>query len=351
MESHIKTVLFILLGLSLIIVVLAICGSREGYSPPPSLRDRVRVYISSPLFNMSDLYYSLGANGLTSTRAGSIASDNVSFSESAEMANLFDSALNIPKGGIVQICAKKGWECYSPARDGFNMAEYVGAASAYLGEILTAGSKEAKALKAVNVTMEDVPMVGAYLLMAVYGFDMYNLINRCNCFIFNSAGITMDDGSVAELGIGSARGLPIVLHAPEDVTLFAGGIVNPMVAGAGSIDLRVQKWKYFTIEDACNALEKKIKKILSGSSSEYWRTTPPPKGLDFWSSLGGKIWKFKFKDHVVDQKGVVVQNKSLQDVFRIYNSNDKGKAYIAGHIIGLVKQTQQEFNVPLLTSD
>lgn len=329
----------------LISKIVSIRGrEKQTYTPPPSLKNKIRVYVSSPLFNMSDLYYSIGQRGLTSTASASIASDNVKSSSSELLGKIFKNTLNIPYGGIVEEIAKRGWECYSPARDGFNLAAYIGTTSTNLGTILKGNDKNAKTLKDLGVTEADIPLTGSYLLMAVYAFDMYNLINRCNCFIFNSAGITMDDGSVAELGIASVRGLPIAIHSPEDVSLFAGGIINPMVAGAGSTDLRVQKWKYLNIKDVCDALERKIENILESQEQEYYRTTPPPKNIAFWSQLGSHIWNFKFKKLTVDQNGVVDEDKSINTEFRLNNSNEKGKAFIGGYIIGLVKQTLTQFN-------
>lgn len=351
-KAVILTLFFLLVALIILFLVFYRTNKGEGFSNfqrPPSLKRKIRVYVSSPLFNMSDLFYSVGINGLTSTSSASIASDNVKFPGIARYADIFASTMGIPRGGMAQYLAERGWEAYIPARDGFNMAVYAGVTTAFLPGILSAGDADSKALKDAGVTQQDAAFAGAYLLMAVYAFDMFNLVSRCNCFIFNSSGITMDDGSVAELGIASARGLLISIHSPEDVTLFAGGIINPMVAGAASIDLRSEKWKFYTIKDVVNDMKEKIIKFREKGGPEYWRVTRPPDNIMFWNTLGSKIWNYKFKNHVVDQDGVTDLDQSMNDDFRIKDSNDMGRAFIGGHIIGLIKQTQKDFDLPLLT--
>ena len=93
-------------------------------SPPPDLTKKVRVYVSAPLFQMSDLFYAVGISGLTNTEPGGVTSDNVQMDDIDALADIYSSTMGIPKGGIAQALAENGLESYIPARDGFNMAIY-----------------------------------------------------------------------------------------------------------------------------------------------------------------------------------------------------------------------------------
>ena len=320
-------------------------------SPPPLITQKVRIYVSSPLFKMSDLFYGVGINGLLSTEPGGVTSDNIDFDEVEDLAQTLSSTMGIPRGGIAQAIARRGIEAYIPARDGFNMAILIGGTVTYLADLLAAGDAKSDYLKSLGVELSDVAMVGAYLLMAVYAFDMYNLTSRCNCCLFNTSGLAMDDGSVAELGIASARGLPTTIHAPEDYTLFAGGIINPMVAGAASIDLSLNKWKFWNIEEALDDLVSKLKVAQSLPDPQYSHYAGMPYQIDFWNALGEKIWlmRYKSKDsHVTTIDGVVIQKESYTNNYLQATGSSKGQGYIGSIVVGLVKQTQKEFGLPPL---
>ena len=325
---------------------------KQMKSPPPLLTDSIRVYVSAPLFKMSDLFYGIGINGLTSTEPGGVTSDNIDYDYINELADIYSTTMGIPKGGMAEALAVRGLSAYIPARDGFNMAVLIGGTMTYLGELLSAGDEKTKKLEDLGVVGSDAGMAGAYLLMAVYAFDMYNLVSRCNCCIFNTNGLAMDDGSVSELGIASTRGIPTSIHAPEDFTLFAGGIINPMVAGASSIDLSIPSWKTFNIEDAIDDLLNKIKTQFSDKTPQYSHYAGVPKQIDFWNSLGEKIWLMRYKtknSHVVGIDGRTDQVKSYTNMYLLNMGSAKGQGYIGSTVVGLVKSTQKEFGLPYLS--
>ena len=321
-------------------------------SPPPSLTRKVRVYVSAPLFQMSDLFYAVGISGLTNTEPGGVTSDNVQMDDIEALADIYSSTMGIPKGGIAQALAENGLESYIPARDGFNMAILIGNTSAQLKNLLAAGDEKSTYLKSLGLVDEDVKLVGAYLLMAVYSFDMYNITSRCNCMIFNANNIVMDDGSAVELGIGSARGMPIVIHSNQDTSLFAGGIVNPMVAGASGYDLSLDSSKFYSIHDAIDELKKKVHVAQYSSRPQYSKFAGVPETIDFWNSVGEKIWlmRFKTKDSLVlKPNGTINQRASYTNMYLLNSGSNAGQGYIGSVVCGLVKQTMKEFNYADLT--
>ncbi len=323
---------------------------KPASSPPPKIEDRIRVYISSALFSMPDLFYAIGINGLTSTLPGGVTSDNIKFSKIDRLAQILSTTMGVPRGGIAQSLAQRGIDSYIPARDGFNMAVLIAGTQQYLPSLLTNPTYKDK-LNSLGVVAEDANMAGAYLLMAVYSFDMYNLTSRCNCCIFNTNGLAMDDGSCVELGIASARGLPTVIHAPNDYTLFAGGIINPMVAGAASTDLSLNKWKFYNIKECIDQLEKELRKANSSSVPQYSHYAPLPEQVNFWNTLGERIWltRYRSKDsHYVDEFGVLDQISSYTDLYLLNSGSPIGQGFIGSIICGIVKQTQKEFGYPPL---
>lgn len=350
-----RTIIIVLSTLLLGILLVALLNSTKvtlepASSPPPKIEDRIRVYVSSALFSMPDLFYAIGINGLTSTRPGGVTSDNIRFSKINLLADTLSTTMGIPRGGMAEALAKRGLDSYIPARDGFNMAVLISNTVSYLPQLLKNPLYKDK-LNSLGVVESDAAMAGAYLLMAVYAFDMYNLTSRCNCCIFNTSGLAMDDGSAVELGIASARGLPTVIHAPNDYTLFAGGIINPMVAGAASVDLSLTKWKFYSVKECIDKLESELKKEFRTATPQYSHYAPLPTQVNFWNTLGEKIWltRYRTKDsHYVDETGVLDQRSSYTDMYLLNSGSPIGQGYIGSIICGIVKQTQKEFGYPPL---
>ena len=350
MKKKIVILILIMLLISLFSVLFYNISKTNGnLNPPPPLSSGLRVYVSSPLFNMSDLFYSIGINGLQSTTAGSIASDNIQSSDMGYLGQILSTNMGIPLGGVAEAIAKRGWESYIPARDGFNLVLFAGSTATYWNNYISAvGTPEYKKLKSYGLVEADQELIGTYLLMAVYSFDMYNLTERCNCFLFNSGGITMDAGSVVELGIANARGLPVTIHAPEDVTLFAGGIVNPMVAGCSGYNLTTTTWKFYDINLALDDLENKCQQQLASGKEEWTRNNSFPKRVEFWATLGRRVWNLRFKGSnglVTDESGATMTKESLTDIYFSNFKSPSGAGYLGAIICGIVKQILVEFNI------
>jgi hypothetical protein len=321
-----------------------------GITPPPNIEDKVVVYVSSGLFNLAEILYCQGyKNVAAKDETAQIVSDHIPTiydqkfdGQDGEAAKRMLDLLG-PPGGMMEAIAKqkhwlngKQWQSYIPARDGFNMAIFMQAASTV--------SFEDVQKQVPELTAEDWKINGSYLLMAVYGYDMFNLISRCNCCIFNGNGITKDSGSVAELGIATSRGFPLIIFQNSLLTPFANLMDNPMVLGATGefLDVSLYTW---TIDDAIKALNAKLQIVYNRNKFgelNYASKNPPAYLPAFWSNVGKNVWNWRYISNNYDEFGRNI-SKTSDEWNKWWKLGSIGKAYIVGRICVLVKNTQKSF--------
>jgi hypothetical protein len=332
---------------------------------PPSLHEKKVVYCSSGLFNLYEIMYTIGLSQLASkTGAASILADHVpwiypdnKFAKEPKNSKLAFAinrikdymafpTVDIPVGGLATAIAQYkglGWKSYIPARDGFDMALFLGAAMAmpYSGLRHLIESGQLKGL-----TEHDWNIKAVSLLEAVYGFDMYNLLCRCNCFIFNADGIAMDDGSCAEIGIGTSRGMPLVIHHDQNTGNFPNHVINPMIAGAQGYNLS-QEDMATSIPEAIEKLDVKMKKFLAEEQFEYYHYIPPPKVPSYWANVGYAVWSWKYKKYIIKDDGTLAAPKDIysEEFDNWIGMGNNGKAYIVAKICLLVKAVQEKYKI------
>ena len=383
-------VIFILLAVVIALVATRSCRNKDSIlqkfswtiPPPPSIKDEICVYVSSGLFNLYEVMYSIGLKSLADTSiAASVFSDHVPtlyqnaqaytkepgkfssnwFSKQAQ-ANLVVNTISqdiyqIPDGGIAEILRKpdskmykksEGWRSYIPARDGFNMAFFI---SATINPKVTLPLLQ-KSLPKLTASMWEAR--ATTLLEAVYGFDMYNLISRCNVCIFNANGIAMDDGSCVELGICTTRGYPCVVHRNELTSNFPAGVINPMVAGAAGYSLGYLKRP--TIDTSIALMDSILKSITtqSGQQLDYGHFTPPPKLVSYWCNVGEVVWQWKYTsdpNHYKIRSDGTLDPSSYSDEYinfmtTIGKSNpDLGKSLCVAKICLLIHEVKLKYGV------
>lgn len=337
---------------------------------PPSLHDQKVVYVSSGLFNLYELLYTIGLSQLASIGTeASVLADHIPWiypdnkfatpSKTEPKLNaIIDKIKNfmkteqIPIGGMATSIAQykgKGWKSYIPARDGFDMALFLEAAFAtHYSEIPNDLLKgPLKGLTEFDWTYT----AGPTLLEAVYGFDMFNLLCRCNCFIFNADGIAMDDGSCAEIGIGTARGLPIVIHHDQNTANFPNKVVNPMIAGAQGYNLGqgtpTHPIMATSIPQALELLDTKLQTFLAEDQFEFYHYIPPPKIPSFWANVGYAVWHWKYKKYIIKSDGTLAAPKEIynKEFYDWMQKGAPGKAYIVAKIILLVNAVKEKYKV------
>ncbi len=71
-----------------------------------------------------------------------------------------------------------------------------------------------------------------YINKQVFALDVYQIIERCETFVFNMNGRVPDEGGVVEMAIAMMHGKPIVIYK-EDPRSLLFGRSNPMLIGAG----------------------------------------------------------------------------------------------------------------------
>jgi nucleoside 2-deoxyribosyltransferase len=65
---------------------------------------------------------------------------------------------------------------------------------------------------------------------AIFALDVYQIVKRCDCLVFNMNGRVPDEGAVAEAGIAFAAGKPVVIYKNDARTIFKGRD-NSMITG------------------------------------------------------------------------------------------------------------------------
>lgn len=69
---------------------------------------------------------------------------------------------------------------------------------------------------------------------AIFALDCFQIITRCDYFVFNMNGRVPDEGAVAEAGIAFAAGKPLVLYKNDRRSVFKG-VDNSMLTGLSVI--------------------------------------------------------------------------------------------------------------------
>jgi len=83
------------------------------------------------------------------------------------------------------------------------------------------------------------PQAAQFLHAAIFALDVYQLVEECDCLVWNLNGRTPDEGAVSEAAMAWTLGKPIVAYK-EDVRTLIAGRDNPLLVGM--VDFR-------TIED------------------------------------------------------------------------------------------------------
>jgi len=116
---------------------------------------------------------------------------------------------------------------------------------------------------------------------AIFALDVYQIVQRCEYFVFNMNGRVPDEGAVAEAGIAFATGKPVVLYKNDYRSTFCGKD-NSMLLGLSALDPVGDRKKLpSALLDAQEILEKQ------GSSGK----AALPASLSKVVGLGKKIWR------------------------------------------------------------
>lgn len=153
---------------------------------------------------------------------------------------------------VAAVLEAGGFETYLPQRDGLE----VGKLMAILLDPQISSQTGQIALSIVR--------------KVVFSLDVYQLLGRCTCLVFNMDGRVPDGGSLVETSIAYASGRPLVIYKTTPITMLAGED-NPMIEGLSST------WTYVSeTSEIVPALEERI---AAQSVGNYVYTPPPGIGL------------------------------------------------------------------------
>jgi nucleoside 2-deoxyribosyltransferase len=117
---------------------------------------------------------------------------------------------------------------------------------------------------------------------AIFALDVYQIVERCEYFVFNMNGRVPDEGAVAEAGIAFATGKPVVLYKNDYRSTFCGKD-NSMLLGLSVLDPVGDRKK---LPSALMDAQEILKKQGSPDKSAL------PAGLSRVVGQGRKIWRF-----------------------------------------------------------
>lgn len=116
---------------------------------------------------------------------------------------------------IALVLEENGFETFLPQRDGV----------------------EAFVMNAVNSSLANsivLRPVTRLINKAIFAMDIYQVVERCDCLVFNMNGRVPDEGGVVEAAVAFAYGKPVVIYRSE-CPGANGGRANPMQQGAFSV--------------------------------------------------------------------------------------------------------------------
>jgi nucleoside 2-deoxyribosyltransferase len=122
---------------------------------------------------------------------------------------------------------------------------------------------------------------------AVFALDVFQVVERCNAFVFNMNGRVPDEGGVAETAIAFAAGKPVVIYKNDYRTVF-NGCDNSMVNGLTFLP------KIDHINKIPGAIKKAANKLNKQGPSPYTGECIPP-AMRKTIKLGRRIWQMMNK--------------------------------------------------------
>ena len=124
----------------------------------------------------------------------------------------------------------------------------------------------------------------ALISRAVFSYDMYQIVERCDSFVFNMNGPVPDEGGVVETAAAFASGKPIVLYRND---------LRGPLTGPGSLLLMGASYTFSVVSDiqeipnVLKCLQEKME--LRGPDWDTAAGLPPPVRKTI--RLGRMVWR------------------------------------------------------------
>jgi nucleoside 2-deoxyribosyltransferase len=160
-----------------------------------------------------------------------------------------------------------GFDTFVPHRDGLEIREIMG-----------------QALDP-QLMMAVMPFFSA-IRKAVFALDLFEVVEGCDCLVFNMNGRVPDGGSVSEASAAYMAGKAVVLYKETPIS-FMQGQDNPMIDGLS------YTWELVgTVEDIPNAVRRAINQADRVKVRDGWSPSFAPMPREA-VERGRKIWLLK----------------------------------------------------------
>lgn len=133
-------------------------------------------------------------------------------------------------------------------------------------------------MKHANSPLSGLPFAQSASSRAVFALDVFQIVERCDAFVFNMNGRVPDEGGVAETAIAYAAGKPVIIYKNDARSLF-NGIDNSMLTCLALAPL---------VSDV-KALPQAIERLAAKTPPfDYAKNAPP--AMQKTLALGRSIW-------------------------------------------------------------
>lgn len=127
------------------------------------------------------------------------------------------------------------------------------------------------------------------LLEASFALEIFQVVERCDCLVFNMNGRVPDEGGLFETAVAFTAGKPIVIYKRDHRSVFNGSD-NSMITGLIPTFSTVGELRRIPIE-----LSRAIGDIETGGGYRYrGDTVPPPVGEAV--CLGRQVWELMHQE-------------------------------------------------------
>lgn len=161
---------------------------------------------------------------------------------------------------ISNVLEEAGYQTFLPHRDGL---EY------YL-------------MPLIHSSISSLPSPKKTLSKMIFALDVFQIVERCDAFVFNMNGRVPDEGGVSEAGIAFAAGKPLVIYKNDNRSVFNGDD-NAMVSCLSYSPL------ISDIQKIPEVISQVTNDVRKAGGFQYEGNNIPPAVKDT-VALGRKIW-------------------------------------------------------------
>lgn len=163
---------------------------------------------------------------------------------------------------VARSLEREGYQTFLPHRDGL--------------EAYVMGYTDSRLVNSM------VPVfIANFISRAIFALDVYQIVDRCDCLVFNMNGRIPDEGGTVETAIAFATGKPVVIYKSDSRSL-SSGLDCPMLLGTSALSVRVGE-----ADEIPRAVRGAVRRLEEFGGQELRLPTALQKVVD----SGRRIWK------------------------------------------------------------